>query len=168
MADTSGWLRLGVLAAPWGVRGEVKVRLDADPAFARRVARVYLDAARRPYDLLGLRQHGRVWSLALGGIETVSAAEELRGVEVFIARAEAPPLPPGHFFVQDVLGLRVLTTDGRDLGKVTEVLSTGANDVYVARGAAGEVLIPAIRDVVLSIDPAAGEIVIEPLPGLIE
>ena len=103
-----------------------------------------------------------------GGIDSVSAAEELRGLEVFLPRAEAPPLPQGHFFVQEVLGLRVRTTGGRDLGRVAEVLRTGANDVYVARGAAGEVLIPAIRAVVLSIDPVAGEIIIEPMPGLLE
>ena len=168
MAERSDWLRLGVLTAPWGVHGAIKVHLDADPAYARRVRRVYLGAAYQPHNLLALRQHGRAWSLTLDGVDSVSTAEKLRGLEIFVARAEAPPLPEGHFFVQDVLGLRVRTTAGRDLGTVVEVLVTGANDVYVARGAAGEVLIPAIRDVVLSIDPAAGEIVIEPMPGLIE
>lgn len=168
MADSGEWLCLGVVTAPWGVRGAVKVRLDADADYVRRVTRVYLGAARHPHDLLALRQHGRAWSLTLGGIDSVSAAEELRGLEVFLPRAEAPPLPQGHFFVQEVLGLRVRTTGGRDLGRVAEVLRTGANDVYVARGAAGEVLIPAIRAVVLSIDPVAGEIIIEPMPGLLE
>lgn len=166
--DVSGdWLRLCVLTVPWGTRGEIKARLDADPAYARRVTRVYLGAARHPFDLLGVPRHGRFYTLKLGGVNDMTAAEPLRGAEVFIPRAEAPPLPEGHFFVQDVLGLRVVTTAGRDLGTVVDVLVTGANDVYVVRGEAGEVLIPAIRDVVLSIDPAAGLIRIEPIPGLL-
>jgi 16S rRNA processing protein RimM len=161
------WLRLGVLTAPWGTRGEVKVRLDVEPAYLECVARVYLGPEHRPIDLLGLARRGRAYTLKLRGIETITAAETLRGVDVVIPRSEAPPLAEGEFFVADVVGLRAVTTTGRALGTVAEVLSTGANDVYVVRGDAGEVLIPAIRDVVTSIDPAAGVLQVEPLPGLL-
>jgi len=61
-----------------------------------------------------------------------------------------------------------VTSGGRDVGRVADVLATGANDVYVVRGDSGEVLIPAIRDVVLEINPADGLIRIEPLPGLLD
>ena len=161
------WLRLGVLTAPWGTRGEVKVRLDVEPAYLERIARVYLGPEHRAIDLLGVFRRGRAYTLQLRGIETMTAAETLRDVDVVIPRAEAPPLAEGEFFVADVVGLRVVTTGGRALGTVAEVLSTGANDVYVVRGDAGEVLIPAIRDVVTSIDPAAGVLHVEPLPGLL-
>jgi 16S rRNA processing protein RimM len=161
------WLRLGVLTAPWGTRGEVKVRLDVEPAYLERIARVYLGPEHRAIDLLGVFRRGRAYTLQLRGIETVTAAETLRDVDVVIPRAEAPPLAEGEFFVADVVGLRAVTTTGRALGTVAEVLSTGANDVYVVRGDAGEVLIPAIRDVVTSIDPAAGVLQVEPLPGLL-
>jgi 16S rRNA processing protein RimM len=97
----------------------------------------------------------------------MTAAETVRDVDVLIPSSEAPPLAEGEFFVADVVGLRAVTTSGRALGIVAEVISTGANDVYVVRGDAGEVLIPAIRDVVTSIDPAAGVLRIEPLPGLL-
>ena len=160
------WLRLGVLTAPWGTRGEVKVRLDVEPAYLERIARVYLGPEHRAIDLLGVFRRGRAYTLQLRGIETMTAAETLRDVDVAIPLAEAPPLAEGEFFVADVVGLRAVTTTGRALGTVAEVLSTGANDVYVVRGDAGEVLIPAIRDVVTSIDPAAGLLQVEPMPGL--
>ena len=161
------WLRLGVLTAPWGTRGEVKVRLDVEPAYLERIARVYLGPEHRPIDVLGVFRRGRAYTLKLRGIETMTAAETLRDVDVVIPRSEVPPLAEGEFFVADVVGLRAVTTTGRALGTVVEVLSTGANDVYVVRGDAGEVLIPAIRDVVTSIDPAAGVLQVEPMPGLL-
>ena len=161
------WLRLGVLTAPWGIRGEVKVRLDVEPAYLERIARVYLGPEHRAIDLLGVFRRGRAYTLQLRGIETMTTAETLRDVDVAIPLAEAPPLAEGEFFVADVVGLRAVTTTGRALGTVVEVLSTGANDVYVVRGDAGEVLIPAIRDVVTSIDPAAGLLQVEPMLGLL-
>ena len=161
------WLRLGVLTAPWGTRGEVKVRLDVEPAYLERIARVYLGPEHRAIDLLGVFRRGRAYTLQLRGIETMTAAERLRDLDVVIPRAEAPPLAEGEFFVEDVVGLRAVTTTGRALGTVVEVLSTGANDVYVVRGDGGEVLIPAIQDVVTSIDPAAGVVQVALMPGLL-
>ena len=161
------WLRLGVLTAPWGTRGEVKVRPDVEPTYLARIARVYLGPEHRPIDLLAVFRRGRAYTLQLRGVDTITAAETLRGVDVVIPRSEALPLAEGEFFVAEVVGLRAVTTSGRALGTVTEVLSTGANDVYVVRGDAGEVLIPAIHDVVTSIDPAAGVLQVEPIPGLL-
>lgn len=166
-SDRAGWLRLGVLTAPWGVRGEVKVHLDADPAYAGRLKHAYLGRERRPIDLAGVMRRGKAYTVKLSGVDSIEAAEALRGLELSIPRSEAPPLPDGHFFVEDVMGLRAVTTDGRDLGVVVEVIATAANDVYVVRGAAGDVLIPAIRDVVVSLDPSAGLLRIEPIPGLL-
>jgi 16S rRNA processing protein RimM len=161
------WLRLGVLTAPWGTRGEVKVRLDVEPAYLARIARVYLGPEHRAFDQLGVFRRGRAYTLKLRGVDTMTAAETLRDVDVGIPRAEAPPLAEGEFFVADVVGLRAVTTTGRTLGTVVQVIATGANDIYVVRGEAGEVLVPAIRDVVTSIDPAGGELRVEPMPGLL-
>ena len=163
----SEWLALGVLTAPWGVHGESTVRLGADRAYVKRLTRVYVGAERCSVDLLGVFQRGRSDTLKLRGVNTIADAEALRGAEIAIPRAEAPALPSGHFFVDDVVGLRAVTTDGRDLGAVVEVLSTGANDVYVVHGDGGDVLIPAIREVVVELDPAAGILRIEPVPGLL-
>jgi len=162
------WLQLGTLTAPWGIRGEVKVQLDTDSAVLKRVSRVYLGAERRAVEVERAEQRGRFHTLKLRGVETVEAADALRGAVAAIPRSEAPTLPTGHYYVTDILGLDAVTTDGRTLGPVVDVLTTAANDVYVVRGERGEILIPAIRDVVVALDPAAGILRIEPLPGLLD
>lgn len=162
------WMPLGTLTAPWGIRGEIKIRLDADPAIARQVKTVYLGPERRPVAVRGWHQRGRFHTIAFDGIDSVNAAEALRNLSVAIPRADAPALPEGHFFVDQVVGLRAVTTGGREIGRITEVIATGANDVYVVRGPQGEVLIPAIRDVVVEIDVANGLLRVEPMPGLLD
>lgn len=73
----------------------------------------------------------------------------------------------GQFFWHQIIGLTVETADGRQLGRVEDVLRTGANDVYVVRGDLGEVLVPAIAPVVKRIDPDAGRLVVELIPGML-
>ena len=77
------------------------------------------------------------------------------------------PLPEGHYYYDQIIGLNAITTDGTPLGTVVEILSTGSNEVYVVRAEGREVLIPAIRDVVRQIDLAAGVLVVEPIEGLL-
>ncbi len=171
MTATAGdgdWLEIGALTAPWGLRGELKIRLDADPTYVRGITQVYLGPERRPIGLSGLFRRGRFYTVRLAGVDTIEDAELLRDLEVGLPRAEAPPLPAGAYYVRDVLGLRAITTDGRELGAIADVITTGANDVYVVHGPAGEVLIPAIRDVVVELDPAAGLVRVEPMPGLLD
>jgi len=168
MAKAGDWLEIGALTAPWGLRGELKIKLDADPSYVQGIEKVYLGPERRPYDLHGLFRRGRFYSVRLGGVDSIEAAEPLQGLAVGLPRADAPPLPPGTHYVGDVIGLRAVTTDGRELGEVADVIITRANDVYVVRGPAGETLIPAIRDVVVELDPAAGLVRIEPMPGLLD
>jgi 16S rRNA processing protein RimM len=167
VAAPGEWLRLGVLAGPWGTRGEIKVVLDAEPHLLERLTVVYVGADRRCEALLGIFRRGRGHTLRLNGVDTMSDAEKLRGCEVAILRADAPPLPAGSYYVDQIVGLTAVTTDGRDLGTVVDVLSTGANDVYVVRNGASEVLIPAVRDVVVELDPSEGILRVEPVPGLL-
>lgn len=168
MADAGDWLDLGTLTAPWGLRGEIKFRFEADPAYVEQIKRVYLGDERRPLNVNGFFRRGRAYTLKLQGINSVEEAETLRGLAVSLPRTEAPPLSQGTFFVEDLLGLRVVTTGGREIGTIADVLTTGANDVYIVRGAEGEVLIPAIRDVVVAIDLGTGVVRIEPMPGLLD
>jgi 16S rRNA processing protein RimM len=161
------WLSLGTLTAPWGVRGEIKVQLDADPEFVGQVQRIYLGQQRQVRDVSSFHRRGRAYTFKLQGVESANEAELLRGQEVYIPRAEAPPLPAGEYFFRDIVGLRVLTADGRDLGRVAQVIATGANDVYVVRGDQGEILVPAIASVVAEIDIAGGVMRITPIPGLL-
>ena len=114
------------------------------------------------------RVRGNLVYLRFQGIDDRNAAEALGGQDVLVARADAARLPEGEFFWDEVIGLRVEDTSGRALGSVTDILETGANHVYVVKAPGQrEVLVPAIKDVVQLIDPAAGRIVIDPLPGLL-
>ena len=78
------------------------------------------------------------------------------------------PLPAGHYYHHQLIGLNIVTTDGEALGAVTEILPGQSNDNYVVEGPRGQLLIPAIEDVIQSVDLERGEIVIEPIKGLLE
>jgi 16S rRNA processing protein RimM len=103
----------------------------------------------------------------LVGIETAEAAAALRGQYLYVATADAARPPRGEYFLHEIVGLAVEDESGRALGRIQDVLRTGANDVYLVAGPLGELLIPAIADVVLTIDLEAGRVVIRPLPGLL-
>lgn len=108
--------------------------------------------------------------LKLVGVDDRDAAEALRGAEI-VARAEdLPPLPAGEYYWHQLVGLRVVTVDGEAVGTITEILRTGSNDVYVTERAPRRPgpLIPDIADVIERVDLAAGEVVIKPLPGLLD
>lgn len=105
--------------------------------------------------------------MRLVGVETIEAAAALRGEYLYVASADAARPPRGEFYLHEIVGLSVETEDGRPLGRIAEVLRTGANDVYVVAGPLGEVLVPAIEDVVRRIDPAGGRVVVRPLPGML-
>lgn len=107
--------------------------------------------------------------LQLSGIESKEEADTYRRAEVQIPRSEVPPLPPGHFYVFQLVGCEVVTADGTRVGTVRDVQTTGANDVYVVAGDDGkEVLIPAIKQVVAKIDLDHRQVVIQPIPGLLD
>jgi 16S rRNA processing protein RimM len=104
--------------------------------------------------------------LKLQGIDDRDAAEAQRGAMVEVPEREAWKLPRGRFYWHQIIGLRVRTPEGRELGTVKEILETGANDVYVVDTERGEMLVPAIKDVVKGIAPHRGVMTVEPLPGM--
>ncbi len=161
-----------VLAAH-GVRGELKCAVLTD--FPRRfasTARVFLSAGgpggavRQAFPLLRARVQGRFVLVKLEGLDSRDAAERWRNALVEVPSEERVRLPRGHYFWQDIIGLAVRTADGEVLGRVRDILETGANDVYVVDTEPGELLVPAIKDVVKRIDPEQGEIVVELLEGM--
>jgi 16S rRNA processing protein RimM len=150
------------------VRGEVRVALDTDhPEHLAPPLHVYLGAERAAYPIERARLDKGHALLKLAGLESREQAEALRGMNVAIRADEALPPQPGEFYIHEVIGLQAWTESGVLLGKVVEILETGANDVYVVRGPTGEVLVPAIGDVVLDIDPTAGRMLIRPLQGML-
>ena len=168
--DGDDWLLVGIVAAPFGVRGEVRIEVLSEfPGRFARLKMLYLGAEKRPVALE--RAHGRGKggvALKLAGYDSPEQAGALRQVPLFIPRAEAMPLPRGRYYLDQIVGLEARLGDGRPLGRVVEVLSLPSNDVYIVdAGEHGQVLVPAIRDVVTGIDVAGGFMTIEPLPGLL-
>lgn len=169
---------VGKVVAAHGIRGEVRVvpvettvdrLLELDAVFCRRDDRSKPAERRRRYVVEGSRLHRSAVLFKLRGVDDRDVAEGLRGCWLEIPGDELKPLPAGRYYVFELVGCRVDTVDGRSLGEVAEVLDTGANDVYVVRGADGrETLIPAIKPVIQQVDVEAGRIVIDPLPGLID
>ena len=93
-------------------------------------------------------------------------AEALRGRYLFVPTGWAPPPPPGAYWAHEVVGCEVVTSGGRSLGWIREVIRGPANDVWVADGGEGEVLIPALRDLVTRVDLSARRVEVRELPGL--
>jgi 16S rRNA processing protein RimM len=104
--------------------------------------------------------------LSLEEVPDRDGAEALRGWLVQVPDSEAWKLPRGRYYWHQIVGLRVVTVGGEEIGTVSEILETGANDVYVVRGDGGERLIPAIKQVVNEIAPERGEIVVSLMPGM--
>jgi 16S rRNA processing protein RimM len=152
---------VGRVAAPWGVRGDLKVQPLTDfPERFRPGATLW--ARDRRHEVRGSRWSRGFVYLGLSGIDNRDAAEQLRGVLLEIPEHELTPLPEGQYYRFQVVGLEVCTPEGEHLGQVAEVLSTGSNDVYVIRGGPNELLIPAIEDVVIEVDVEGGRLVVEP------
>jgi 16S rRNA processing protein RimM len=155
--------------APHGIRGELKCRIVTDfPSQRfRRGNVVILDG--RDHVVQAGRIQGQIVLLKLADVPDRDAAELLRGKEVLIRRQDAVKLPEGEFYWHEVIGLTVIdTSTDQVLGRVSDIIETGANDVYVVKTPANrEILVPAIKDVVKSIDPSAGQMLIVPLPGMI-
>ncbi len=168
------YLAVGRVSRPHGVRGELRVVLLTDyPGRLGQHAYFYLASPDSPeivrrYPVEKLRRHKEVLLLKLGGCDDRNGAEELRGQLVQIPTEEAVPLEEGEYYDFQLIGVKVEAESGESLGQVVEVLKTGANDVYIVRGSWGEVLLPAVKDVVLKLDIEARQMVVNLLPGLLE
>ncbi len=169
-----GLVVIGVLGATHGVLGEWRFFPETDfPERLRSGRRIALcpPGAGPPVwtRLRRVRPAGSLLLLAAEGVATVEAARAFVGGRVAVAAADLPPLPEGHFYHHQVVGLTVVRPDGRPLGRLTSVLATGANDVYVVRRPSGaEVLVPATRGAVEAIDVTGGVLRLRDLPGLLD
>jgi 16S rRNA processing protein RimM len=170
----TGYLAIGRIIAPHGIRGEVKVELMTDfPERFKAGARAFLgtgtdDPDARPVKIVAARPHKGGFLVKLDAVPDRNAAELVRDRYLLIPAADAMPLGEHENYLHDLVGLQVMTANGQDLGQLREVLFTKANDVYVVRGPAGEVLLPAIRDVVLQVDVPARRMVVALPEGLLD
>jgi 16S rRNA processing protein RimM len=151
---------VGRITRAHGVQGEVAVQVHTDVPGRFAPGSVLGLEDSRSLTVESSRPHGDRVLVRFREVAGRDAAEALRGAYVFVAASELPPLPEGHFWPHEIEGCEVLTEEGRALGRVVEVLQGPANDVWVAEGAGGRTLVPAIREAVVSVDTTGGTIVV--------
>lgn len=163
MSRLSPYICIGRIVKPQGVRGELKIIPETDdPGRFLLLKRVFLrdkDAYSEAEVISSSVRDGFAY-ISLSSVPDRNAAEALRGQDVFVAREDAVKLPEGRYYICDIIGCRLVTDDGREVGVIDEVIQTGANDVYSAKGEKGEMLIPAIKDAIRRYDVENGFIYI--------
>lgn len=162
-------IAVGQVMGAFGPRGDVRVQPFSDqPGRFQLIKRVFIGPELLPARVLGRGVHGLGITLRLDKVTTREHAKRLFGTLLYVPEAEAVKLPPGEYFVHQLIGSTVVTDSGDDLGKIAEILRTGGNDVYVVRGPRGEVLIPSIPDVVKSVDVVTRVVTVTLMPGLLD
>ncbi len=164
-------LQVGRIVNTHGLHGEVKVVAWTDtPDTFEALGHVYTDtkAGKMTLEIEGIKYQKSNIILKLKGIDHIDDAEKLKTQVLYVDRSQLGE-PRRGYYICDLLGIRVVTDDGRELGKLTDVISTGANDVYVVKPPQGrDILLPVIPDVVLSVDIDAEIATVHLLEGLVD
>ena len=164
LSGEPAFLAVGVLRKGHGVHGEVLMDVLTDfPRRLRARKTVYIGENHEPHLLTHVRTHAEALLLSIEGVEDLDAAEKFRNLTVYVRTEDVPPLPDGTYYHHQLVGIKVVDESGKEIGHLTEILETGANDVYVVVNEAGEeTLFPAIVDVIVSVDVSQGVMTVRP------
>lgn len=166
------FLQVGVITATHGIRGEVKVfPTTDDPERFLDLETVYLDTGREKklLTISSVKFFKQFVILKFKEFDNINDVEPFRKKSLLVMREQAVPLEEDEYFIADLIGLRVITDEDKVLGELTDVLETGANDVYQVTDENGkEILLPAIKDCILSVDLEKGEMKVHILEGLLD
>ena len=166
-------LRVGVIIKAHGIKGEVKVYPTTDSPFRfDEITHVKLKMNDRmvgDFRIDGVKYFKNIVILKFKGIDDISEVEKWKGAELYIPREEGAALEEGEYYIADIIGMTVITDTGETLGTVSDVLETGANDVYVVKRPGGkDLLIPAIRQCILDTDIEHDVLTVHLLDGLLD
>ena len=162
-------LKVGVITTTHGVRGEVKVYPTTDAERFPDLEYVFLDTGREKKQLYiqNVKFFKNLVILKFKNIDNINDIEKYKGKELWIPREEAQDLEEDEYYIADLIGIQVVSDEGEELGTISDVLQTGANDVYVvSKDGAKDLLIPAIHACIQNVDVAAGQMEVHLLPGL--
>lgn len=159
---------MGRITRAHGVKGEVSVLpLSEVPSRFDPGSRLFAgEGSDRPLTVASARPHRARLIVAFEEVGDRDQAEGLGGVYLFVPTATAPSLPKGAYWPHDLVGCDVVTEEGRSLGTIREVVHGPANDLWATEGEAGEVLVPALKDVVREVDLPGKRVVVREVPGL--
>ena len=163
-------LQVGVISSTHGIRGEVKVfPTTDDPDRIRKLKQVILDTGReqKSLEIEGVKFFKQFVILKFKDIDNINDIEKYKGKSLYVTREHAVKLKKDEYFIADLIGIQVVSDEGEALGTISDVLQTGANDVYVvSKDGAKDLLIPAIHACIQNVDVAAGQMEVHLLPGL--
>lgn len=165
------YLRVGVISSTHGLKGEVKVfPTTDDPTRFRKLKKVYLDTGKEylPLKVTSVKFFKNQVILKFQEFQDINAIEKYRGKDLLIDREQAVPLEENENFIVDLIDMEVFDEKEQRLGTLTDVLQTGANDVYVVETEEGkEILLPAISSCILEVDVEAAKMVVRIPEGLL-
>ena len=163
-------LRVGVITSTHGVRGEVKVfPTTDDPQRFKKLKQVILDDGKQQINLeiASVKFFKNMVILKFKGLDNINDVEKYKQADLLVTREHAVKLQPGEYFIVDLIGLKGISDEGEDLGELTDVIQTGANDVYVfSKEGVADLLVPKIPDCVKDINLEEGTVLVHLLPGL--
>ncbi len=165
------YIKIGQIINTHGHKGELKVYpLSDDPRRFYELEHVYIKRIGDylKYHVKSVRLHHNAVIIALREIPDMNEAEKMKGLYLELPASELRPLPPGHYYHFQIVGLEVYEND-HYLGKVEEILETGSNDVYVVKKEQGKpIYLPALKEVIKTIDLDSGKMEVKIPPGLLE
>ena len=165
-------LQVGVISSTHGVRGEVKVFPTTDDANRfKKLKKVILDTGmeKKALEIQGVKFFKQFVILKFKGIDNINDIEKYKGKSLYVTRENAVKLKKDEYFIADLIDMQVVLEDGTLLGILTDVMKTGANDVYCVESEKyGEVLLPAIGECILDVDVEGRKMTVHLMPGLID
>lgn len=167
MADN--YFVIGKIVNTQGIKGEMRVIPSTDDIERFELLdRVYVQRRNtaEEYEIQGVRYHKQFVLLKLKGIDDMTGAERLKGCEIKIPEDMALACDEDEYYIRDLYDMEVETDEGESLGVISDIIFTGANDVYVVKGQEKEILIPAIKQCILKVDVEGKKMTVKLLEGL--
>lgn len=173
MGNPDELITVGRISGTHGIKGQLKVYSYSGNLESLSLARIAMlrspdGTALREICIRGVKPHGGGFILSLKDYDDINQALPLVGSDLCLRRSQLPEPEDDEYYWCDLIGLRVVTAEGVELGTLTDIFETGSNDIYVVRKDRREYLIPAIASVINSVDLAKGTMVITPLDGLLD
>jgi len=166
------YITIGRVSGLHGLKGNLRIHYynetRSDFLSYRKLYLKDKEGRIQAHEIQETKIHGKFISARLKGCAEVADAEKFIGASVLVERENLPALEEGEYYWFEIIGMDVVTEEGRALGRVKAILPTASDDVYLVRGAEGEWLIPATEEVIMRVDRAKGEMVIHPIEGLLE
>ncbi len=152
-------IEVGEMVNTFGIKGEIKVYPYVD--YLDQIKKIYIK--NEEFTVSKMRYQKNVAIMKLKGIDDINLIEKYKGSTVYIDEADLPELPEGKYYIKDLIGMDVITDEGKVLGKLDDVFNTGANDIYQV----GEILLPGTDEVLKKIDIENRQIIVHLIKGLI-